>query len=50
VRELFCGGSSVLGMTGGYSSDSVAVVRSKPEPFLYEPQKRFGTPAGFNRA
>jgi hypothetical protein len=25
-------------------------LKSKPEPFLHEPQKRFGTPAGFNRA
>ena len=49
MRELFLCGSSVLGM-GGYSRESVAVVRAKPEPFLYEPQKRFGTPASFNRA
>jgi hypothetical protein len=29
---------------------SGSVARSKPEPFLYETQKRVGTPASFNRA
>ena len=27
-----------------------AGMKSKDEPFLYEPRKRFGTHAGFNRA
>jgi hypothetical protein len=44
--NYFCAG--VPFWEWGYSSESVAVVRAKPEPFLNEPQKRFGTPAGFN--
>jgi hypothetical protein len=41
--------SSVLGM-GENRGEGFAGVNSKPEPFLYEPQKKFGTHAGFNRA
>ena len=48
MREFFLQGSSVLGMSRGLPAKVVAVVRSKPESFLYESQKRFGTPAGFD--
>jgi hypothetical protein len=44
VRELFFAREFRFGNGIRDLSESIAVVRCKPEPFLYESQMRFGAP------
>ena len=50
VRDDSRFGNEMENRRGGFYCESVLGLRSKPEPFLQEPQKKFGTHASFNRA